>query len=237
MAAFERGLADGAGILETDVHLTRDGVAVLIHDDTVDRTTEGAGRVADYDWEALRRLDAGHRFAAADGSYPHRGRGLAIPSLAEALAAFPGARFNLELKESAGEIVERTLDTVARAGRDSRTLLTSADDSLMQSVRGAVARRGCGVALGASAGEVARFASTAARGEIPKDVPMVLQVPAEFAGQPLVTAEFVAAAHARGSHVHVWTINAPDEIAALLALGVDGIVSDYPARVVAARDA
>jgi glycerophosphoryl diester phosphodiesterase len=81
---------------------------------------------------------------------------------------------------------------------------------------------------------VARFAVAARNGQPPAPGPMALQIPTHFAGQPLVTAELIEAAHAHGVHVHVWTINEPDEIAALLALGVDGIVSDYPARVVAA---
>ena len=237
LASFERGLAHGADVLETDVHLTRDGVPVLIHDDGVERTTEGRGRVGQLDWSALQALDAGYRYQARDGSHPFRGQGLRIPSLADALAALPGSRFNLELKEGLPGIVEQTLDAIAAAGRDALTLVTAAEDPLMASLRKAVKQRGAGVALGASAGEVGRFASAAARGETPPPGPMALQIPPAFAGRALVTPELVDAAHRSGVQVHVWTINEPDEIAALLALGVDGVVSDFPARVVAARQA
>ena len=100
LASFEAALDAGAAILESDVHLTRDGVPVLIHDDAVDRVSDGSGRVGELGLAELERLDAGHRFDPdGTGRHPFRGRGLRIPSLAEALAGFPTARFNLELKE------------------------------------------------------------------------------------------------------------------------------------------
>jgi glycerophosphoryl diester phosphodiesterase len=234
LASFERGVADGAAVIETDVHLTRDGVPVLIHDDDVARVSDRAGAVRDFDWSALRALDAGYRFTAGDGSTPYRGAGLRIPSLAEALDALPGARFNLELKEDLPGFCERVLAVIREARREDTTLVTSGADGLMQKLRAAVARAGSGVALGASGAEVARFAVAARNGQQPPPGPMALQIPTHFAGQPLVTPELIEAAHERDVQVHVWTINEPDEIAALLALGVDGIVSDYPARVVAA---
>ncbi len=232
LASFERGLADGAVVLETDVHLTRDGVPVLLHDDDVARVTDGRGPVRDFPFADLQRLDAGHHFTTPDGATPFRGAGHRIPSLAEALHAFPLARFNLELKEDLPGIVERTLAVIREAKHADLTLVTAADDALMQRVRDAVAREGSGVALGASAGEVARFAVATMRGEIPPAGPMAFQVPPDFAGQPLVTEAFVASAHEHGVQVHVWTINDVDEIEALFDLGVDGIVSDHPARVV-----
>src|SRR5258706_894193 len=95
IASFARGAADGAVVIETDVHLTRDGVPVLLHDDDVARVTDGCGPVRDLDFAALRALDAGFHFAVRDGGTPFRGAGLRIPSLAEALTALPGLRFNL----------------------------------------------------------------------------------------------------------------------------------------------
>jgi glycerophosphoryl diester phosphodiesterase len=234
LASFVRGLADGAVVIETDVHLTRDGVPVLIHDDDVARVSDRAGAVREFDFVALQKLDAGYRFTAPDGSTPYRGAGLRIPSLAAALDALPGARLNLELKEDLPGFSERVLAVIREARREDTTLVTSGTDGLMQKLRAAVARAESGVALGASGVEVARFAVAARNGQPPAPGPMALQIPTHFAGQPLVTAELIEAAHAHGVHVHVWTINEPDEIAALLALGVDGIVSDYPARVVAA---
>jgi len=234
LAAFALGLSTGAAILESDVHLTRDGVPVLIHDGVVDRTTDGRGRVADHTLEELHSLDAGHRFSADGGrTHPFRGRGLRIPTLAEALATFPDARFNLELKEGLPGLVAGCLERIEEAGSTSRTLLTAGDDALMKELRAAAARRGASVALGASAGEVASFLHSAIERRRPDPGPMALQVPREFAGRTLVTREFVEHAHAHGLVVHVWTIDEPEEMRALLALGVDGIVTDFPARLAA----
>jgi glycerophosphoryl diester phosphodiesterase len=233
LAAFERGLAQGAVILESDVHLTRDGEPVLIHDDEVDRCTEGSGRVSGFDLAGLQKLDAGHRFSPDRGrSHPFRERGHRIPSLREALARFPDARFNLELKENRPGLVERTLEVVVQSGRAHHTLLTSANDALMHHLREQVAARDVPVALGASTGEVAAFAVAALRGEAPPPGPMALQIPTHFGDRPLVTSELVEHAHAHGVQIHVWTINEPDEMTRLLELGVDGLVTDFPARMV-----
>jgi glycerophosphoryl diester phosphodiesterase len=231
LPSFERALADGAAILESDVHLSRDGVPVLIHDDELERCTDGSGLVRDHDLASLRGLDAGCRFESEPGAHPFRGLGVRIPTLAEALAAFPRARFNLELKENLPGMVAQSVAAVAAAGRAGDVLLTSANDALMLELRAHVAAARVDVALGASTGEVARFAVAALRGEAPPPGPMALQIPAEFAGRPLVTRELVEHAHRHGVQIHVWTIDEPDEMCALLALGVDGIVTNYPARL------
>jgi glycerophosphoryl diester phosphodiesterase len=234
LASFARGAADGAVVIETDVHLTRDGVPVLIHDGDVARVTDGSGAVRDLSFAEVQALDAGVRFTAPDGSTPFRGAGLRIPSLAEALAALPGMRFNCELKEDRPEIAERVLAVIRAADREELTLVTSGEDALMEKLRAAVRKSRARVALGASTLDVARFVRATRDGVAPPGDAMALQIPAEFLGRPLVTPELVTAAHAHGVHVHVWTINEPREIADLLALGVDGVISDFPARVVRA---
>jgi glycerophosphoryl diester phosphodiesterase len=237
LASFERAVADGAVVIETDVHLSRDRVPVLSHDSDVARVTNGRGALRDLDLAEIRKLDAGFHFTAPDGSTPFRGAGLRIPSLAEALDALPDLRFNLELKEDRPEIAERVLGAIRDARREELTLVTSGEDGLMEKLRSAVRRSGTHVALGASTGDVAGFVRAVRDGVAPPSGPMALQIPAQFAGQPLVTPALLAAAHARGVDVHVWTINEPGEIAALLELGVDGVISDYPARVVSAAAA
>jgi glycerophosphoryl diester phosphodiesterase len=233
LASFERALAHGAAILETDVHLTRDGIPVLIHDEVVDRCTEGSGRVRDLDLADLQQLDAGYRFTPeAGGGHPERGHGHRVPTLREALRAFPGVRFNLELKESVPGIVERTVEAVCAEDRAGTCLLTSADDGIMADLRAHVARSGVPVALGACTGEVAAVALAAAAGEPVPSGPMALQIPPDFGGQPLVTRPLLDCAHAHGIQVHVWTIDEPDEMATLLELGVDGIVTNFPGRMV-----
>ena len=233
LESFERALAAGAAVLESDVHLTRDGFPVLLHDDEVGRVTEGSGAVRDLALAELQCLDAGFRFSPDGGrSHPFRGRGLRIPTLAEALDALPGARFNLELKQDVPGMVERTLEVVRAAGREELTLLTAAEDALMARLRDVLARDPCDVAIGASTGDVLDFVRTALSGERPRPGPMALQIPTEFAGRPLATRELVLHAHAHEVQVHVWTVNDPAEMARLLDLGVDGIVSDHPSRAV-----
>jgi len=233
LPAFERALAQGALILETDVHPTADGVAVVFHDATLDRTTDGRGPIAARTLDALRALDAGHGFSPDGGaSFPCRGQGIGIPTLDEAFAAFPNARFNIEIKAGDRAFVERVVK--AAAPRADRTLLTSADDAVIAELRSVLADTGVPVAVGASTGDCIAFVKAAAGGGAPPPEPMALQVPTHFAGQPLVTPELVEFAHRHDVQVHVWTINEPAEIERLLDLGVDAVMSDFPIRVVEA---
>ncbi len=234
LPSFASALAAGAAILESDVHLTRDAVPVLLHDESVERTTDGQGRIAEISLAELQTLDAGAHFSPDAGrTHPFRGQGIRVPTLEQAFAAFPDARFNLELKDGGADLARRVLDVVEQAGSATRSLLTAGDDALMAHLREQVARRSTPVALGASAREVGDFLRSALEGKPPAPGPMALQVPTHFAGRPLVTREFVAHAHAHGLVVHVWTIDEPEEMRALLALGVDGIVTDFPARLAA----
>lgn len=231
LASFRSGLEAGARILESDLHVTRDGCVVMCHDPAVDRTTEGCGRIAELGLAELARLDAGHRFSADGATHPFRGRGLRIPSLRDAFGAFPAARFNLELKDRDPVLVDRTLELVAEFERADRTLVTAADDELMALLRRRLRETGLRPAVGACTGDVVGFVRAVADATPPPPDPMALQIPAEFAGRPLVTPELVRAAHAHEVQIHVWTVNEPDEMHRLLDLGVDGLVTDFPGRL------
>jgi glycerophosphoryl diester phosphodiesterase len=233
-AAFARGLAAGAAVLETDVHLSHDAHPVLIHDADVARVTESVGLVRDLTLRELSQLDAGYHFSPDGGqTHPERARGHRIPTLRAALDRFSEARFNLELKENVPGLVTRVLEVIDAAGAASRTLLVAGDDTLMQAVRLAVQRSGPAVALGASAAEVARFARAAAQGATPERGPMALQIPPTIAGEPLATPTLIRHAHLHDVQVHVFTIDEPEAMLRLLRLGVDGIVTNYPARLTA----
>lgn len=233
LPSFARALELGAAILESDVHPTRDGEIVMFHDDTLERTTDGAGPVSARSLAELSRLDAGHRFSGDGGrTFPFRGQGVRIPTLAEAFQAFPGARFNLELKEGAPGFVDAVLDLLERTRRIETTLLAAEKDAIMAEIRTRSAARGLPVATSASTGDALRFVRAAVDGAPPDPGPLALQVPAGFGGRPLVTEAFVRHAHAHGIEVHVWTINDPGEMARLLELGVDGLVTDFPGRMV-----
>jgi glycerophosphoryl diester phosphodiesterase len=235
LPAFALALEQGARILETDVHPTRDGAVVILHDGQVGRTTDGEGPVSARSLAELRRLDAGHRFSPDGGaSFPFRGRGVRIPTLEEAFEAFPDARFNVEIKAGGRDFVAQVVGIVARTGREDRTLLTSADDAVMAELRDVLAETGARPAVGASTGDCVAWVKAAAGGGAPPPGPMALQVPVAFGGRPLVTGRLVAFAHEHDVQVHVWTVNEPAEIERLLDLGVDAVMSDFPARVVEA---
>ena len=236
--AFERALAQGAAILETDVHVTRDGEVVISHDPDVARNTEGTGRIADLTLAELARLDAGYRFSADGGaSHPWRGRGVRIPSLREVFEALPGVRFNIEIKANDPRLVAGVVRLVAEHGRAEHTLLAAAEDETLAAVRAELARRGVRTALGASVGDVLGYVRAAlGQGEPPRE-PMALQIPPSFSGEPLVTKPLVAFAHAHDVQVHVWTVNEEAEMERLLDLGVDGLMSDFPGRLRAVVDA
>jgi len=237
LVAFERALEAGATILETDVHVTRDGEVVIAHDPDVSRNTEAAGRIADLTRDELARLDAGHRFSPDGGvSHPWRGRGVRIPTLREVFEALPDARLNIEIKANDPRLVAGVVRLVAEHARAERTLLAAAEDGTLAAVRAELARRGVRTALGASAGEVVAYVRAAlGQGEPPRE-PMALQIPPSFAGEPLVTPRLVAFAHANDVEVHVWTINDEPEMERLLELGVDGVMSDFPGRLRALVD-
>jgi len=232
LPAFTRALELGAAILETDVHRTRDGAVVVYHDTAVDRTTDGRGRIIDHDLAELRALDAGYQFSPDGGkTQPFRGAGVRISTLPEIFEAFPGVRFNIEVKANDPDLIEATLDAIEGAKRSDLTLLAASQDATLTALRARTAARGLAPASGASLGDIVAFVLAQRDGSRPPAGPMALQVPPHFGSDPLVTPAFVQFAHAHDLVVHVWTINEPAEMHRLLDLGVDGVMTDFPARL------
>jgi glycerophosphoryl diester phosphodiesterase len=231
LAAFAAGLEDGANVLETDLHVSREGVPVLLHDPEVDRVTHGIGLAADFDWSDLRVLDAGYHFLDPEGQAPFRGLGHRIPSLEEAFQAFPDARFNIEIKCEGIPAIETTLELIERFDRNERTLLAAGDNDIMADLRRVLDGRAEGPAVSASLAEIVGSIGSAIEGTTMPAGVMALQIPPDFGDSPLVTPELVDHAHSQGVEVHVWTINDLSEIERLLETGVDGIVTDYPGRM------
>ena len=230
--AFERALAQGADVLESDIHLTHDGVPVLIHDAIVDRVTDASGSVADFTADELRRFDAGCHFSPDGGqTHPYRNRDVRIPRLEEAFRLFPDTRFNLEFKAPGSRLIDATLELVAKHRREAITLVTAGDDGIMAELRDRLGGLPNPIAQGASERDIREFIHCAAAGTEPAPGPMALQIPPDFGGQPLVTEPLIEFAHARGVQLHVWTINDPAEMRLLLDLDVDGIITDFPRRL------
>jgi glycerophosphoryl diester phosphodiesterase len=229
LPSLTRALSDGARYVEFDVHATADGHIVVIHDPTVDRTTEGTGAVRDLMLSAVRRLDAGYRFTDGHGAFPFRGCDVRIPTLDEVLDQFPSTPATIELKPVEPSIVDRVVDIVLAHGAGERVVLATGEDVIMPRLRIACARHRIPTNFAPS--EVAEFIRRVGDGTLAGYRPpgAALQIPPEWQGVPLITDATVAAAHSLGVEIHAWTINDESEMERLLRLGVDGIMTDIPA--------
>ncbi len=232
--AFQQAWALGVDVLEMDVHITRDGHVVVIHDDTVDRTTNGTGRVRDFTLSEIQALDAGYRFTPDEGqTYPYRGKGIRVPTLEEVFDAFPNARFNIEVKPDDPAAASLVAEVIRQRGVEDRVIVGSFHHEVAQALRRELPH----TATFASRQEIMSFWAFQAL-RLPRawrPVPDTLQVPTSYrvSGRNItvLTPRFVRAAHSLGVRVDVWTINEPDEMARLLDMGVDGIMTDYPDRL------
>lgn len=218
MPAFRGAVAHWrADILEMDVRLSADGEVVVIHDPTVDRTTDGTGDVASLPWAALAELDAGYRFVASNGAASFRGVGVRIPRLEEVLEELPCARLNIESK--APEAAAPLVRLIERHGATHRVLVAAQWE---KDRVGALGYRG---AWGATREQVARL-RLLPLGYTPRAD--VLQIPEVWKGVRILTPSFLARAHRKNIPVQVWTVDDPADMRRLLSWGVDGIQSDRP---------
>lgn len=232
LLAFAAGLAFSE-VLELDVRMTADGQLVVIHDETVDRTTNGTGRVREMTVAELKALDAGYWFTPDGTSYPYRGRGVEIPLLSEVLDAFADARLLIEIKDEDEEAARALAGLLAEKGATGRVVVGSFHDRAIAEFR----RVSPGTPTTASMGEAARFLVLARLGlDSLVRVPwQSLSVPPKYGPLSVITSGLVEAAHRKGVPVHAWTINDLDEARRLVALGVDGIITDYPDRILERR--
>jgi glycerophosphoryl diester phosphodiesterase len=215
-----------ADMIEFDVRATADGYCVVIHDPTVDRTTNGSGAVAGMTLAELQSLDAGFRFTPDGGrSYPFRGQGLRVPTIEEVFSALPSMRFTVEVKIASAQMplfraiaqYQATERVVAAGERNAfRTLFHAyrgpISASLEQLLPFYVMHR-----LRLSA--VSWLRSN------------VVQMPEFYKGRRILTPKLISDLHARAVMVHVWTVNETDVMNRLLDWGVDGLISDYPDRL------
>ncbi|MBP7694359.1 MAG: glycerophosphodiester phosphodiesterase [Anaerolineales bacterium] len=233
LLAFENSAQLGADVLDTDMHLTRDGVLVLMHDQTVDRTTDGTGAIRDLTLAEIKALDAGYDFSTDNGqTFPFRGQGLTVPTLEELFQAFPDKRFGIEIKQADPAAAAQEFCRVIRQYQMTGSVLVSSfRQANMDAFRAACPE----VATSATEDEVRVFYVLFRLGLTGVLTPHYasLQVPEESGGIFLLSPEFVRAAQARGLAVQPWTINETEDLRRILALGVDGINTDNPDRLLA----
>ncbi len=222
LAAFEIALSLGYRYLETDVHLTRDGVLVAFHDERLDRVTDRTGAIAELGIAEVEAADAGYAFSPDCGqTFPFRGRGIRVPRLEAILARWSDARVNIDPKS---DVCVGPLGALLdRLGAWERVCIGSFSDRRLRRIRALGRGRAC-TSMGPQAVALARLTTASAlMRRLGADC---IQVPIRRGRIPIVTARFIAAAHRAGLPVHVWTINDETTISELLELGVDGIMSD-----------
>ena len=228
IVAFDHGLSFGADGLEFDVHLSRDGVVVVHHDDTLERTTGERGRIADRTADELARLDAGFTFQPpgnGSGVFPYRDAGIGIPRLRDVLARYPAVRLIVELKVNEPELARRAIDEIRAADAVDRVALGSFYWRVLHAARMYEPR----IATGASQ-EEARWALYRSwmRWPLGRSGYREFQVPERSGMTTIVTPRFIAHAHRAGLPVKIWTVNDEPDMRRLLAWGTDAIISDRP---------
>lgn len=208
LAAFRHAVAVGADMIEMDTRCSRDGVAVVCHDERVDRTTAGVGPVSAFDAGALTALG--------------------VPSLADALGVSAPLPVTMDIKEDAA--LEPTAVVVESCGRPDQVVVGSFDDARVAAWRARMPGRPTSLAEG-EAGTVIGDALQARPLRPAPEGAVALQVPRRHEGVDLVTEPVVTAAHELDLAVHVWTINEPAAMRELVELGVDGIITDRPTEL------
>ncbi len=229
LASFDGAAALGADAIELDVRLTRDGEVVVFHDETTERITGAPGAVAERSLAQLRALDAGFGFSPDGGrTFPWRGRGLAVPTLAEVFQRYPRLLFNLEAKEVAAPLAEALARLVRSAGRMDEACVGSFDDVQAERLRTLLPEACHFLPQGAATCHVMAAKGLGDGRDCPDGYDVADLPPRTEQGLTVVDAEVVSWFHARGMAVHVWTVDEEAEMRSLLAMGVDGIMSDRP---------
>ncbi|MCP3937547.1 MAG: glycerophosphodiester phosphodiesterase [Actinomycetia bacterium] len=213
MPAFENAVALGYGYIETDVHVTADGVLVAFHDSTLDRVTDKTGRINDLTWTQVAQA----RVVGIDGT------NASIPRFDELLDTFPDVRFNIDPKEETS--TEPLMQLLADRDCLERVCVGSFSD---RRLRRFAERFGNSICLGLGPRSIARLRFTSLVNRSGSYPGHIAQVPPSSRGIPIVDKRFVEAAHSAELEVHVWTIDDPEQMHRLLDLGVDGVMTDRP---------
>jgi glycerophosphoryl diester phosphodiesterase len=227
--AFRNAHELDVDVLELDVHRSADGAVVVIHDDTVDRTTDGSGRVDALTLAELQALDAAYRWRPPGGdldAFPYRGQGIAIPTLDEVFAAFPGRPINVELKADDDALIAATCELIRAHGREHATLVASFHQRAIDVFRARCPE----VATSAGTDEATRFVvmNMLFLGRLYTPQAEAFQLPVRRSGIEVVTPRLVRGLRERNVLLDVWTINDEAEMRRLFDMGVGALITDRP---------
>ncbi len=242
LAAFDK--ADeigGSDFFDIDVHMTKDGQLVGIHDETVDRTTNGHGRVDSYTLEELRQFDAGYNFRDLAGNYSYRGKGVRIPALEEIFSRY-GEKYHLHFeikdtypKNGPSRIEEKLWQLVRKYHVEKRVIVASFQQEIVDRFNRLA---GGEVVMGAGKAEITRFvlAHTFHLPGFYRRKSHVLEIPTASSGFNLKDRKIIEGAHRLGMEVYYWTIDDPAEMRELIELGADGLFTNRPDLFKALRE-
>jgi glycerophosphoryl diester phosphodiesterase len=230
MYAFERAVEIGADVLEMDAHITKDGRIILMHDEEVDRTTDGIGLVEEMTLHELQQLDAAYRWSNDEGqTFLYRGQGIRAPTLEELFQRFPQMRYVIEIKLTQNPIEKPLCDLIRKHEMQGKVMIASFHDVAMQSFRETCPE----VATSASRTEVRNFVLLGKAFPSWFIAPQYQSIqppydPEESRNIPIMTARFIREAHAKNVRVEPWTVDAPNLMKQYIEWGVDGIITDRP---------
>ena len=231
LPAFRSAVDMGIDVVETDIHITKDGVLVIWHDPTLERNTDGTGRVEDHTLAELRRYDAGYTFTKDGGrTYPFRGKGITMCILAEALEACPDQRFNIDLKTKCPQIVDEFIRVIRQHDAVDRVVGASFHLSNLRRLR----RLAPDFLTSVTTAEVVPLLLRQKTHTLPKTFKrkIIFQIPRQASFIKVVTPSFVREMHRRDAVVMVWTINDEQSMRELFGMGVDSVMTDNPALVI-----
>ncbi len=230
LLSYREAIAAGADVLELDVRLTNDNRLVLMHDATLDRTTNGKGKVKEKSSDEIKKLNVGCKFSLQENGntcFPFKDAGLKIPSLAEVFDEFKQYRFNIDIKQHEKKICESLFQLIKEFKMTEQVLVASDDYETISYFR---TLSNGEIATAASFREVGNFMlfksiNNLKRFHLEADA---LQIPEKYFGVRILTESLIQEAHKKNIAVHPWTINEKADMKRLLCWGVDGIITDFP---------
>lgn len=220
----------GADWSEVDVRCSKDGVFVLMHDKTVNRTTNGCGRVEDLTLVQLKALDAGFYWTNDGGkTYPYRGQNITIPTLEEVFTAFPEQAISLEIKFNKVRLIPAFYKIIGKYAMQNKVLASSFYVRIIHGVRVLCPD----IATAATRTEVRVFLTNTLlrRGHLYLPMADAFEIPGIYRGIPITLKPLIEAAHQQQKRVDVWTINDVARMRHFLDLNVDGLITDFPDKM------
>lgn len=229
--AFQKADELGVDILELDIHASKDGELVVIHDETLERTTTGQGWVKDHSFAELKAFDAGYHWSPErkGENFPYRGQGITIPSLREIFEAFPDKHISIEIKQESPSIVEGLCELIRMHNMQTQVLVNSFHVKSLEQFRLLCPE----VATATSAKEVRNFfiLNTLFLGQLYTPPAEAFQIPEMRGKLKILSPRFIANAKRKNLNLQIWTVNETADMSRLIQMGAEGIITDRPDRL------